>query len=360
MNGIDAILRGAPTEEDKMRALSANLRNQQRAGNLFSMSTLAPLARRGAREASQAGAQARTIGNDRRQSALEKTRRAQQLEDRQERREYDAGLLQQEQERTDAAAELKYKRGLGADAASRQQAIELQRMKDEARVNAAEARSSANKRGGLTSNQIQRNKILMAKEIKPLEDVIVGVNQLDDILQKYSVGGAAEGQDIPGMGVIEGMRGNIGDAYRWFKGDESQNVFRLTQNILTKLIKESAGLAQTKTETANVLRGLGQQDITSESVVLKGLADLKTAIKHDQERIKATYKGPVLDDYNDAYGSSNLESVLDVKLDDRDYSPYYDNKETPVYNSEQEELDAIQRELDEWNNTPEIIVRPGD
>lgn len=108
MNGIDALLRGAPTEEDEMRQLSASLRGREQAGQFYGMSTIPQLSQMGKADASSARTMAAGIGTDRRTSALAKTRRAEQVEDR----------------------ELKYKRGLGAAAAKQARALEMQELKN--------------------------------------------------------------------------------------------------------------------------------------------------------------------------------------------------------------------------------------
>lgn len=204
------------------------------------------------------------------------------------------------------AAELAHKRSMEAQAAKDEEARKRENIK---------AQAAAAKGVRLTPGQLQLGMDKLEKKIKPLEDVMGAVANMDKVLAPYAKGGAASGVNIPGLGFIEGSRGKIGDIVRMGLGQEAQDVFRNTQNILTKLIKESAGLAQTLTETANVLKGLGAQDLTNEESYLKGLTELKEALAKDQKRIMSSTHPQVLEQYNSAYVEGDINPLTQVTAD---------------------------------------------
>ena len=76
------------------------------------------------------------------------------------------------------------------------------------------------------------------------------------------------------------------------------------------MIREQAGLAQTLTETANVLRGMGMQDITDERVALKNYVDVRDAYQRDITRIRNSQHPDVLAAFEANYTDNDQESPL--------------------------------------------------
>lgn len=120
MDDIEALLNGAPDDEEGGHVLADSLRSKRRAADWFSLSTIPQLSNLGKRSGARVNAQARSIGTNSRISRLAKTRRAQELSD-----------FERDRGNELADRELEWKRKLGEDAATRQGKMQLQELKNE-------------------------------------------------------------------------------------------------------------------------------------------------------------------------------------------------------------------------------------
>ena len=341
MNEYELLMGMGVDDDAKMQALANQLRTRGQGGQMLSLSTIPQAQQMGTRMQRSAQQSARDVGT-RRTGALNRARQArldeQNLAFRQaqeERARQQAARQQQQFEQNTVFRQAQEERAK-AEEARKQKEFELELKKT------AEG-------GELTPTQIQTGLDKVEKKIKPLQDVIQSVQQMDSVLAPYAKGGAAEDSNIPGLGYGEGSRRAYGDVIRAVQGQEAQDVFRSTQSILTKLIKESAGLAQTLTETANVLKSLGAQEISSEESYLKALNELKSALRADQKRIAATTHPDVLKQMDKQYGGHN---PLTTEMMDLDFSNRYsarpgDKKEQTTPQARATELDDINKRIQE-------------
>ena len=176
-------------------------------------------------------------------------------------------------------------------------------------------KAAKDKRGGLTAGQLQTGLDKFDKKIAPVEDIIQGVQELDKLIAPYMEGGEKEGGNVPGIGLVAGQQGTLGDVARLIGGEDSQAVGGVIQRIIGPIIRNQAGLAQTMSETDRVLRSYGLQNVTRESVFLDALPALKKAIQADLQRLRSTTLAPVVEHHRGAYteGQAPIDALFTGK-----------------------------------------------
>lgn len=156
---------------------------------------------------------------------------------------------------------------------------------------------SAKSGGGLSGSGLRTGLEKLGKRVKTIAPVIRQAQNIDKVLADYSVGGAKEGQSVPGMGFWEGGRDTVGAALRFFGPQEGREVFQNISAFVSDVLKEKAGTAQTFTETRNILMGLGLDKGVEEEIFLKYWPKIRTGLQKDLENIKRSTHGDVMGEY---------------------------------------------------------------
>lgn len=300
-----------PNDMGAQQALAHQLRGDQQAGEFYSLSpTLGDYGRTMQKSALSSA----KVGGERRNQGLARSRLATQdaRKFKQQTRtntmadtalELEAQRFADELELNAATAKTKREQDLLDDKAKRKHEREMQLLKNKATVAAAEAKAitKAEKEAKLTQGQLQTGLRTLEKNVKPFEDLFGSFNELATSLQPYAKGGEKENENIPGIGFFEGGRGVMGDIWRMGAGQDSQDMFRQLSSVMTTKIRESAGTAQTFSETQNVLKAHGTQDFSTEESALGGMQELMRAIMKDQQRLLATTHPQVLSQFNSGY-----------------------------------------------------------
>lgn len=330
---IDALLGLVdPNDMGAQQALAHQLRGDSQAGEFYSLSPT--LGDYGKTMQKSALSSAKT-GGERRNQGLARSRQAEQdkLRLKQQGRtntmqdtalELEAKRFADELKLNAATAKTKREQELADAEAKRKHELEKARLKAAATVAAAEAKAGvkAETKLQLTPGQVQTGMRTLEKNVKPFEDLFGSFNELTTSLQPYAKGGDKENENIPGIGFFEGSRGLMGDIWRMTGGgQDSQDMFRQLSSVMTTKIRESAGTAQTFSETQNVLKAHGTQDFSTEESALGGYQELMRAIMKDQQRILATTNPQVLEQFSAAYqdgaGNPLLETMPQLDFSNR-------------------------------------------
>ena len=275
MANIDALLGLNDTQ-----ALADRLRGRDRAAQFFGMSTIEPLSRAAQAEQQNVQRAAQERGG------LERALRAEQMRTQREQQAQAERMAEGQRERDFRAAEAEKDR--------------------EARA-ALEDAKAARKGSGLTAGQMSSALRNLGKEVKPVEDVIASVEDLDRLLTPFY------GQDdIPGLGRIEGQQNLLGKTARIFGPKEGENISQAVTKLLRSFIKESAGLAQTLSETQGVIQSYGLDNLSEEETFLRVYPEIKEALRADLDRVQASYLPEVVDQFKGGY-TEERPSVLDYQ-----------------------------------------------
>jgi len=157
-------------------------------------------------------------------------------------------------------------------------------------------------RGGsglsLSGSSLRTGLEKLGKRLEMARPLIDQVNNIDAKLAPYATGGTREGQDIPGIGPIEGSRGVVGDTYRFlFSSQEGKDIFSGISAFVTDVLRQKAGTAQTFNETQNVLKSIGVENLNNEQTLINNWPRIRAAAQQDLARIKSTTHKDVLREY---------------------------------------------------------------
>ena len=172
---------------------------------------------------------------------------------------------------------------------------------------------SARSRGGLTQSQLQTGLGKLRKEINPLYPVIQGVNKLNESLRALP----NANESIDGIGLLEGGSGTFGNAARLVKDTfssdgKAQSIHAAWTQTLAPLIREQAGLAQTRSELARVEETYGANWLNDEAVFREQYPEIMQAMTADLETIKGTFLPDVLDHYQGAMDANKTPTIFDA------------------------------------------------
>lgn len=168
----------------------------------------------------------------------------------------------------------------------------------------------------MTENQIAIRTEKLEKKLDPIQGVVGAIDEMDKLLAPYAKGGSQSGDDVPGLGFIEGQRGIFGDVYRLTLGsEESRNIQAAMQELTSERIRERAGLTQTLTETQSVLRGMAQQDFSDEKAALNAYGRVRAAYQKDITRLRNSTNAEVLGRFEQNYENAGQTSPLAKTFD---------------------------------------------
>lgn len=308
MADIDTLMGLGISDEEKALMMANKLRGQKQAADLFSMSTIAPIAQ-GAQAQQQATLQAAERGG-----ALRKAMADRQAQAERERQAQAARMAQSE-----------------AEMAARAEEGRLDR---ESRERIAETKS---RDSSLTPASMQTALRNIGKELKPVEDVTQAINDLDSLLAPEY---AKDKEDIPGLGRIEGQDTILGKVARIAAGGNAEQIHQARQRLLRNFIRESAGLAQTLSETQGVIQSYGLENLSSEETFLRAYPEIKKALKADLDRVNATYLPEVVEQFESGYAAAGKSSPLR-------WTPKALDEYAKENTSGNDELEALKKRRDE-------------
>jgi hypothetical protein len=152
--------------------------------------------------------------------------------------------------------------------------------------------------GGLTRGQMSTALRNMGKELKPVEDVTQAIEALDQLLAPHT-----DSEDVPGLGYLEGQNNLMGKGLRALKNEDlnAEQIHQARQRLLRNFIRESAGLAQTLSETQGVLESYGIENLADEDTFIRAYPEIKVALASDLERIQSSYLPEVFDQFQSGY-----------------------------------------------------------
>jgi hypothetical protein len=188
----------------------------------------------------------------------------------------------------------------------REAVAEQNRLDRESEERIAQEKDNTAGKKPLTEYQISNSLRNLGKEIKPVEDVIASVEDLDRLVKPFYGKG-----DIPGLGRIEGQQNLLGKAARIFGPEEGEQISQAKTKLLRAFIKESAGLAQTLSETQGDIESYGLENLADEETFLRVYPEIKRALAADLARIDASYLPEVTAAFRESYGEGR--SPLDYK-----------------------------------------------
>tara|TARA_R110000851_G_scaffold288960_1_gene443083 strand:- start:2850 stop:4058 length:1209 start_codon:yes stop_codon:yes gene_type:complete len=163
-------------------------------------------------------------------------------------------------------------------------------------------------KGSLTQSQLQTGLGKLRAEVNPLYPIVQGVNRLNGMLRDLP----NSNESIPGIGVIEGGSGSFGNAIRLMKGGEAQKIHAAWTQTLAPLIREQAGLAQTKVELTRVEEVYGANWLNDEKVFRAQYPEIMKALKADLGTIEGTFLPEVKEYYKGTMQANGADTIFDA------------------------------------------------
>jgi hypothetical protein len=156
------------------------------------------------------------------------------------------------------------------------------------------------KASGLSASGLNRGLREFGKELREAQPFVNTVKRINELVTPYGIGGEKEGQEVPGIGVIIGSRGPVGQFARFVKGTPiGDELFSLVTDLSSIKLRENAGTAQTLVETRTVLAGLGLDGVNDPAVFLKHWPEIVTAIQNDLRTLAASTDPEIVGIYED-------------------------------------------------------------
>ena len=138
-----------------------------------------------------------------------------------------------------------------------------------------------------------------------LNSLVTAVDELDNVLAPYADAGE-DVEDVPGMGVLEKAPIGIGAVTRFIEDSatrlaggepEAGANFAAIENVMSTIIRNQAGLSQTKAEIDRVLKTSGKDVFSDPTVFMEFYPRLKVTIAEDLANIRNTTPSEILDEY---------------------------------------------------------------
>lgn len=167
--------------------------------------------------------------------------------------------------------------------------------------------NAKNRYGGFTPAQLQTGLNKLRKEINPLMPVIHGIKNLNKLLSGLD----DPNKDIPGIGFSEGGTGMFARGVRMAGSKEGKDIHAAWTGVIAPLIREQAGLAQTRTELERVEQQYGADWLTDEDVFRIAYPRVMKAMQLDLQTIQGTFTKPVMDYYVDTMGGLKYPTVFE-------------------------------------------------
>lgn len=177
----------------------------------------------------------------------------------------------------------------------------------------AEAREKS-QRGGLTQYQFDRQRRNLGKDMVPHTAMMNSLNEIGAVLAPYAVGGAEQDAgDIPGVGYVEGGANPFGMMVRAVQdaggrtGGEGARIFAATSQALNQIIRNRAGLTQSKSEMERVLTELETTGFSGEVGLITALRRLERAQIADLRNVENSYNAAVVDSYTEGFETNPFD-----------------------------------------------------
>lgn len=181
-----------------------------------------------------------------------------------------------------------------------------------ARQKAQTTADKAARYGGLTSAALQTGLKEYRKKVDTLSPIVQGVNNLNEML----AGLPDANKDIPGIGVIEGGSGSTASAVRYAKdilgGDSTaQKINAAWTQTIAPLIREQAGLAQTKIELDRVEKIYGADWLSDEDVFRTQYPQIMKRLQEDLQTMEGTFLPAVGNYYKDTMKEIGADTIFE-------------------------------------------------
>lgn len=251
------------------------------------------------------------------QTGEREARDAAALEVRGEKRTYDADLLRASQGRADEGK-----------LADRAHSIAMQDDRQAEAREIAELKSTTDDK--LTPNKLASETVKFRDQVKTVDSYMERFAIIDKTMSEYAVGGEREGENLPGMGWLEGKQGAFGSGYRTLRdtfgstGGRSADVAAGIAAIANDIIHDFAGSAVTKGEMARVLKRLSSGFYDTEEATMRAFDQVREAMNHEMESLQRGTPQQIKDKYGEGWDEG--ANPLDRRIEQVDYGQYADQK----------------------------------
>lgn len=300
MNEIDALMGLDVSDEERLRMLADSLRGKKRAADFFSLSTVPTINE--AASAQQKGIASSADAAGVLKNALE-NRRLQESEGKLNRQN---ALLRS---------------AMGGRGRGGKQYSYVQSMLDEngntvlMGLNADTGKmepvrgAEGYKPDPLTSSQMGSLLERADQRLAPTYELVGAVEELDNLLEEHaggdprSVPGLTFGEKIPGIGGVLRLSRDVYTG----KG-EAGAIYSAARGVINTIIRNQAGLTQTRRELANVSEQTGMDALSDPQVFLANLDRIKTALEKDLQRIRKTMSPEVANQIEYEFAATGQQS----------------------------------------------------
>lgn len=242
MDPIQALISGAPTDNDKLAAMSAALRKQNTIGQIAQLSgdrVLAPLGQNLSQQ---------SVGT------------AQQLGEQRMMQERQRGLDQWKQQQLD----MQQQQYADSNALREMQIAGMQESR------AANRAARKEQRDGVQRREDERTAWKLSKGLAEVAPIVGAIQNFEAEVNKY----ISEGKDIPGVGF--GQSNSIGKAISGaIGGSDARRIQSLLKSVMNPVLLERSGAAVTFPEEVRFLDEIASGDRFSEEDLVQGIANLK-------------------------------------------------------------------------------------
>ena len=283
MNEFDALLGMGITDEEQLKALSESLRGKKRAADFFAVTQIPQI-----QKAAQAEQKA-ILGSAEQAGVLKRALDERRLKESEGEKNRESALLR--------TAMMAQSRDGGSGGASRYMHVDTVRLPDGRRVKAGlnpktnqyEVMPGQDDFGidPLTEGQIGSLMERSYARLKPTLELTGAVDNLVSVLKPFS-GEDSNPRKIPGLGPVE-KAPVIGDVARFAQDvatgtGEQGKVYSAVRKVMNTIIRNQAGLTQTKQELTNVTRETGMDALSDPQVFVANLDTIMDALEADVRR----------------------------------------------------------------------------